>query len=148
MEGKILYNSLLKKISNYCVVRERSEKEVDQKLIDLAIPEDERQHIIGLLKKENLLNEERYTLTLVNSKFRNYHWGRIKIREHLEYQNIKKEIIERVIQGIPADEYLSAATMLIKKSKSPQSAYLSLINKGYEEEIVTEILHRIGWNEL
>lgn len=148
MDSKMEYSLLLKKISKFCVSRERSSHEVEEKLKSWSVEEEDINSLIHKLKEENLVNEKRYVAALVSDKFRSHHWGKKKIRQHLEYQNINKEIIDQALEEIPEQEYLTAAIKLINDTKNKESLYMKMTARGYEEELIIEILTKMGLIEI
>lgn len=148
MEKKPDYSACFKKISAYCVARERSIREVKEKLLSWTTDEDQIDQIIKVLSQENFINENRYAENFVIDKFKNHNWGKNKIREHLEYQNIKSEIIEKSLTLIPIEEYKNMAALLIRKSRNAKTVYLTLMSKGYEEDLVKELLYQAGITEI
>ncbi len=135
-----------KVLENYCAYQERCHKEVEQKLYDLNMIPEAKDHIILHLLQHNYLNEERYAKSFVRGKFSIKKWGRIKIINQLKFKGISDYNIKSGLKEI--DENLYQTTLqtiaekklpLIKEVNSyKKSSKLAsfLISKGFESELV------------
>ena len=136
------------KIESYCAYQERCDFEVRKKLNDWCLPYDQIDILISDLISNNFLNEERYACTYVSGKFKLKKWGRNKIKQHLKQKKISTYSINKGLQEIQEEEYLSTLQQLIdKKSKMAtfknewdRKAKLQrfLLSKGYESELINE----------
>jgi regulatory protein len=63
------YRGLLKKISSFCASKERTEKEVIEKLTSWECSGENLDCIVSVLKNEKFLDEERFARNYVSSKF-------------------------------------------------------------------------------
>jgi regulatory protein len=109
---------LLLRIRKYCALRERSNKEVNKKLLELGVLEDKALLIIEKLKEEGFLNEKRYVSAYARGKFRNKKWGKKKIEMGLKKQGIGEELLEKGLSEIENEDYLQVLDkLLIKKWK-------------------------------
>jgi len=107
---------LLLRIRKYCALRERSNKEVRKKLLELDVLEDKVQLIIEKLKDEGFLNENRYVSAYARGKFRNKKWGKKRIEMELKKQGIGEELLEKGLSEIENEDYLQVLDkLLIKK---------------------------------
>lgn len=140
-----------KKAANYCVYQERTQAEVRKRLQEWKVWGDEAEEIIAWLITENYLNEERFAKAFAGGKFRVKKWGRLKIKAELKARNMSKYVMEVAMKEIPNDDYYNTATQLIEKKldnlrtesnylKRKQKTFNYLISKGYESNIVLEIL--------
>ena len=143
--------SILKKAANYCVYQERTQDEVRKRLREWKIWGDDAEEIIAYLITENYLNEERFAKAFAGGKFRVKKWGRLRIKAELKARKMSKYILDVAMKEIPQDAYFETATQLIEKKlfdlrtennylKRKQKAFNYLISKGYESNIVLEIL--------
>jgi len=143
--------SIRKKIFQYCAYQERSTFQVLQKLKEYSLEIHEIEDIIAELKANRFLDDERYIKSFVRGKFRNCHWGKLKIEQELLMQNFDKESIQMALNEIEEDEYLETLeNIAIKKLKSfskdayrVQKTTKFLLQKGYEIELVQKIIKNI-----
>lgn len=137
-------------LENYCAYQERCHKEVEQKLYDLKMIPEAKEHIILHLMQHNFLNEERYAKSFVRGKFSIKKWGRIKIINELKFKNISTYNIKTALKEINEEEYLnnlsSVAEKKLKLIKEPNAfkkrnkLATFLISKGYESNLVFDLV--------
>lgn len=137
-------------LENYCAYQERCHKEVEQKLYDLKMIPEAKEHIILHLMQHNFLNEERYAKSFVRGKFSIKKWGRIKIINELKFKNISAYNIKTALKEINEEEYLnnlsSVAEKKLKLIKEPNAfkkrnkLATFLISKGYESNLVFDLV--------
>jgi regulatory protein len=142
-----------KALENYCAYQERCHKEVEQKLYDLKMIPEAKEHILLHLMQHNFLNEERYAKSFVRGKFTIKKWGKIKITNELKFKNISAYNIKTALKEINEDDYyttLKAIAIkkeaLLKESNSfKRRSKLStfLISKGYESTLVFEVVNTL-----
>ena len=135
-----------KVLEHYCAYQERCHKEVEQKLYDLNMISEAKEHIILHLLQHNFLNEERYAKAFTRGKFSIKKWGKIKIINQLKFKGISEYNIKSSLKEIDSNEYLTTLKAiaekklpLIKESNSyKKSSKLAafLISKGFESELV------------
>jgi regulatory protein len=138
----------LAKIQRYCAYQERSHKEVKNKLYDYGLYENQVDEIVSQLITDGFLNEERFAKAFAGGKFRIKKWGKLKIKNELEFLGLTKNCIQRGLKEIEAADYSKTLKTLIKK-KSTEIHEVNLykkrdkvarfaIGKGYEPEMVWE----------
>ena len=133
----------------YCAYRDRSQKEVEDKLIEMRMIPAAREEIIIKLMQEKFLNEERFARSFVRGKFRIKKWGRHKIKQELKLREISSPIIKLAMTEIKEQDYRSTLytlaekklALLTEKDKFKRKKKLSdhLLRKGYEASLVFEI---------
>ena len=138
------------KAGNYCAYQERTQQEVRDKLYNLGLYQDEVEDVLTQLITENFVNEERFAKTFASGKFHLKHWGRVKISFELKRRKISPYCIKKALQEITEDEYTTVLHQLIEqKAKGYKGNDYTiknkiarfLINKGYEGELVWNILN-------
>lgn len=138
----------LVKIQRYCAYQERSHKEVKNKLYDYGLYSSQVDEIVSQLITDGFLNEERFAKAYAGGKFRMKKWGKLKIKNELEFLGLTKNCIQRGLKEIEPADYFKTLKALIKK-KSAESKEENLfkkrdkvarfvIGKGYEPELVWE----------
>lgn len=146
---------ILMKISAFCAYQERTQQEVRDKLYDYGLDKDTIEEIIVKLIQENFLNEERFAIAYAGGKFRVKKWGRKKILEGLKQKNISEYCIRQAMKEIPDKEYRATLLDLIEKRASKETETNTykrkykiaqhVIGKGYEPELVWDILNDNDW---
>jgi len=140
----------LAKIQRYCAYQERSHKEVKTKLYDYGLYSSQVDEIVSQLITDGFLNEERFAKAYAGGKFRMKKWGKLKIKNELEFLGLTKNCIQRGLKEIEPTDYSKTLKALIKK-KSAESKEENLfkkrdkvarfvIGKGYEPEMVWEYI--------
>lgn len=136
------------KLMQFCAYRDRSQKEVEEKLKDMRMIPAAREQIIIKLMHENFLNEERFARSFVRGKFRIKKWGRVKIKQELKAKEISSPLIKIALTEIQEEDYLNTLNELAEKKallikeKDPYKRRNKLCNyliqKGYESNLVFE----------
>jgi regulatory protein len=144
----------LQKLRQYCGYQERSHYEVQQKLWDLGVRRAEHDEILSALIEEDYLNEERFAIQFAGGKFRIKDWGRKKIYYALKEKKVSEYNIKRAMKEIDQDSYLKTLRGLAEKKYAllKGEQYLVrkkktidyLLQKGYEHELVNNIINQIG----
>ena len=137
----------------FCAYRDRSQKEVEEKLKEMRMIPLACEEIILKLMQEDFLNEERFARSFVRGKFRIKKWGRNKIKQELKLREISQPLIKIAFTEINDAEYLKTLEELAEKKlrllKEPNSfkkkKKLSdhLIQKGYEPALVFECVNEL-----
>lgn len=138
------------KLMQYCAYRDRSQKEVEQKLREMRMIPEACEQITIQLMRENFLNEERFARSFVRGKFRIKKWGRIKIKQELKKREISAPLIKLGFTEIDDSEYFSTLEevadkklKLIKESnpyKRKQKLIYYLQQRGFEIPLILEVL--------
>ena len=102
-------------LENYCAYQERCHKEVEQKLYDLNMISEVKEHIILHLLQHNYLNEERFAMHFAASKMRQKKWGRRKIEIALKEKGLGEKLIKQSIGALNKVQYSSNLVALIEK---------------------------------
>lgn len=137
------------KLMQFCAYRDRSHKEVEEKLREMRMIPAAQEEIILKLMRENFLNEERFARSFVRGKFRIKKWGRIKIRQELKFREISTPLIKSALSEIEEKEYMNTLYELAEKKlhlikeKDPWKKKKKLMNyllgKGYESQLVFNV---------
>jgi regulatory protein len=110
-------NEALNRMATYCSEAEHCRADICEKLRHRELGEDEIERILSRLEAEGFINEERYTRSFVNDKFRFAKWGKVKIRQALFFKRIPSEMAEKGLEELNEEEYLSVLRELIDKKK-------------------------------
>lgn len=139
------------KLMQYCAYRDRSHKEVEEKLREMRMIPAACEQIIMQLMQENFLNEERFARSFVRGKFRIKKWGRVKITQELKYREISSPLIKIALTEIEEQEYFNTLTeiaekkYILLKEKDPYKKRGKLTNyllqRGFESSLIYEVLN-------
>jgi regulatory protein len=136
--------------AKFCAYQERAPFEVEEKLKSFGLNQKHIDQILRELSEDGYVNENRFANIYAKGKFRNNKWGKIKIRQHLLFKQIPKEVAEQGIMEIPDEEYEAMIKNLIKNKcnalEEPDlfiknnkiASYL--IQKGFEPDLVWKFL--------
>lgn len=153
MKKKYLsYDDALRKLQAYCAYQERCHKEVRQKLRDLGLWGDVVDEIISELITDNFLNELRYAQAFAGGKFRIKKWGKKRIIQALQLNQVSAYSIKKAIQNeIPDEEYEQTLRAVLEKKdhllresnpyKRRQKLAQYALDKGYESSLVWSIVN-------
>nr|WP_243729479.1 regulatory protein RecX [Salegentibacter sp. 24] len=141
------------KLMQFCAYRDRSQKEVEEKLIEMKMIPAAQEQIIIQLMQEDFLNEERFARSFVRGKFRIKKWGRVKIKQELKFREISIPIIKIALSEIDPQEYSSTLNELAVKKlrlikdpdKYKKKGKLAdfLLRKGYESNLVFDTANEL-----
>lgn len=144
----------LQKLRHYCGYQERCKSEVKSKLYELGISEKDHDEIIFTLIEENCLNEERFAIAYAGGKFRMKQWGRIKIKHALQQKQVNESYINEALSQVNEKEYIVALKQMAREKYAAlkNEQYLIrkkktidyLFQKGYEPELVSEIVNAVS----
>ena len=141
------------KLMNYCAYRDRSQKEVEDKLNEMRMIPEAKEKIIIQLMQEDFLNEERFARSFARGKFRIKKWGKVKIKSELRKKQISEPIIKLGLSEIIQIDYTASLFTLAEKKiektkesntyKKKQQVAEHLIRKGYETHLVFDCLNEL-----
>ncbi|GAB2789235.1 regulatory protein [Hymenobacter luteus] len=144
----------LQKIAAYCTYQERTFKEVEAKLREYGLDEDEAGEIMIRLSRENFLDEERYAKSFVRGHVRQKKWGRRRIQQELKQKGLSEYCIKAGMKEIDGDEYYQNLLDVLEKKdrqekeRNPrlrrQKIQLFLTAKGYESDLIKMALDDFG----
>ncbi len=138
------------KLMQYCAYRDRSQKEVEDKLREMRMIPEACEQITIKLMQENFLNEERFARSFARGKFRIKKWGRIKITQELKSREISMPLIKLALTEIEEKDYYETLvqiankkSLLIKekdlyKKRKKLGSYL--LQRGFESSLVFEVV--------
>lgn len=142
-----------KRIERYCIYQERCHKEVTQKLIEMKMIPEARDHIMVHLLKHDFLNEERYAKAFVRGKFRIKKWGKQRLQRALKQKDINNTIISIALNEIDEDDYVQTFNDLAEKkltsinetNRLKRRKKLSdfLLYRGWESHLVYDKLREL-----
>lgn len=120
-----IYNKCLKLIS----VRLRSEREINDYLNKNNVDDEQKSIIISDLKKNGLINDQRFTKAFIADKLNFSSNGPIKIKNLLIENNINEEMINEELGKIDRKIYLDKIKKIIDKKINSNHKYSNFILK-------------------
>ncbi len=140
------------KLMQFCAYRDRSQKEVEEKLREMRMIPEACEQITIQLMRENFLNEERFAHSFVRGKFRIKKWGRIKIKQELKQRDISAPLIKSAFTEIDESEYFTTLEAVAKKKlklikkvnpyKKKQKLIAYLQQRGFEIPIILDVIEQ------
>lgn len=143
-------------LQRFCNYQDRCLSEIDSKMLKLEVPENWKSDLLQDLVDRGFLNERRFAKSYAIGKLRNNYWGKQKIYAGLRHKNVSHSIIKESIQTIEEEEYLSILREImfnkierigdIKIAKNKKRLLNYVLQKGYESDIVWQIIKEIELN--
>ena len=99
---------IVQKLEYYCSYQERCHVEVQEKLRQFTLTENEKNQIIVHLIEHNFLNEERFARSFARGKHRIKLWGKNRIVNELKQRHISAPNIKCALTEISEEEYNDA----------------------------------------
>lgn len=141
----------LQKLMHFCAYRDRSHKEVEDKLDKMRMIPEAKEKIVVQLMQEGFLNEERFARNFVRGKFRIKKWGKIRIRQELKFREISEPLIKIGLTEIDEKEYRSTLYDIAEKKAEKvreENSFLRkkkiadyLLRRGYESQLVFDCVN-------
>ena len=129
------------KLMQFCAYRDRTHKEVEEKLRSMNMIPEAQQQIIMQLMQENFLNEERFAKSFARGKFRIKKWGKRRITNELKVRGISPRNIQTGLKEISEADYISTFHEISEK-KWESIKETSVIKK--KKKLVDYLQYR-GW---
>ncbi|MES2132595.1 MAG: regulatory protein RecX [Bacteroidota bacterium] len=145
------------KMQSWCAYQERAQQEARDKLYELGMWPEAVENIISKLIEDNFLNEERFAMQFARGKFNIKKWGRIKIKMELKQRRISDYCLKKAMQQIDETEYMATLKKLIESKRKliTEKNHIKLkyklmsyaLSKGYEKDLVFDVLNNLGSEE-
>lgn len=142
------YKKLKASAQRYTAYRERTPKEVRDKLTEWSAPNPIIERIIDELKADQFIDEERFARAFCHDKFLINKWGKNRLRLEMTKYELSAEAKNQGLEYIKDADYLEVLEHLTlskwEKIREPdmfkrkQKVARYLLQKGYESELVWE----------
>ena len=152
---ELLKNAKLK-AARFCAYRERTQREVREKLHGEGVWGQEAESIIAELITDGFINEERFAIAYAGGKFRLKKWGKLKIKQGLEAHGLTSYCVDKALATIEEEDYQSTLQQLMRQKwqslKEPDPFVRKhktaqfLMGKGFEPEIIWSLLKEANWD--
>lgn len=143
---------LFARILAWCDRRERSERQVLEKLSSWSIPEAEKNAALHRLKKIKAVDDERFAEAFSTDYLRFRKWGKQKIRQALYKAGVSGDIIDQVLRELDETDYEDALQSAIDNAmlrghslndhRSKMKLARHLAGKGFESDAIFKALDR------
>ncbi|MDP5171847.1 MAG: RecX family transcriptional regulator [Bacteroidia bacterium] len=131
--------TILKKLYAYCAYQDRCRKEIEEKMKEWELPEEEWESWMAHLEAERFWDEARFVKSFVRGKFFHKQWGPLKIRQELRQRDIPEQMISATLaREIPHEEFTQTLEKLIDKKwreyreTNRDKLIRFLLQKGYK----------------
>ena len=143
MTNKKIYSleEAKRRLENYCAYQERCHSELERKLYEMYLSQEEKEEIILHLLQHDFLNEERFSKSFARGKFNIKKWGKVRIIRELKFRKITNYNITQALKEINESEYLTTFDQLAKK-KYTQITETNIQKK--RKKLADYLLYR-GW---
>ncbi len=137
-------DEILSKMEHFCAYRERCPQEVRNKLKTLGATSAVARQVFEVLQTDKFFDETRFALAFAGGKFRNNHWGKVRIGLELRMRDIAPETIQHALDSIDVETYDALLVKLLQKKMGQyegadnptEKAAASLIRAGFESDLV------------
>ena len=144
-----LKNSALR----FTAYRERTPKEVIEKLEKWDTPQEIIDRILKELKADKFVDEERFARAFCHDKFLSNRWGKRRIQQELYKYDLPKPVQQQGLDYINQEAYESTLTHLAEQKwlktkekdlfKRKQKTVNFLMQKGYEPDLIWRVIGQL-----
>lgn len=123
----------LERAARYCAGAEHCTVEVAQLLERLGANDVQIDEVIGILQKQQYLDEQRYCRAFVHDKVAFQAWGRMKIIMGLRAKRLPESDIQQALDEIDETTYASNIRKAIqsKRGQDKQKVMRFMLQRGY-----------------
>ena len=141
------------KLAQFCAYRDRSQKEVEDKLREMRMIPQACEQIIIELMSEDFLNEERFARSFVRGKFRIKSWGKQRIVRELKFRDISAYNLKTALKEIDETEYIATIYRITENRnevisepniyKRKKKLIDFLMRKGFESNLIYKVVNEV-----
>jgi regulatory protein len=141
------------KAAAFCTFRDRSQKEVLDKLYGIGVSKDIAKKVISKLQEDGYLDEGRMALSYAGGKFRIKAWGKKKIEAHMKHLGLSEALISEGLSHIDDADYHEKLQALASKkwqslTKEEEQKRIAktvrfLASKGYELDMIWTVVNKL-----
>lgn len=123
----------LERAARYCAGAEHCAADVAQLLARLGANDVQIDEVIGILQKQQYLDEQRYCRAFVHDKVAFQAWGRMKIIMGLRAKHLPESEIQQALDEIDETVYASNIRKAIhsKRGQDKQKIIRFMLQRGY-----------------
>ena len=127
------YPHALEAAMKYLALRERSEKEICQRLRRSCYDEKTIARVLETLSSHSLVSDERFAEQWVHHRGKKY--GKNRIAQELKIKGVEGEEARKALQTLPEEEEyqraVEQARKLSRRIQEPQKIMQALVRRGY-----------------
>ena len=155
MRNILTLKELKTRLERYCAYQERCHQEVKKKLRQIGAFRDDSDAVISHLIQNDYLNETRFAMLYVRSKFSIKKWGKKRIINELKQKKITSYNIDKALAQISEENYRMTFYKLaekrwdhLKKNKEPllqrKKKWIKYLQyRGWENDLIFEKLNKL-----
>ena len=123
----------LERAARYCAGAEHCVVDVAQLLARLGANDGQIDEVIGILQKQQYLDEQRYCRAFVHDKVAFQAWGRMKIIMGLRAKHLPEQEIQQALDDMDETVYASNIRKAIqsKRGQDKQKIIRFMLQRGY-----------------
>ena len=123
----------LERAARYCAGAEHCAADVAQLLERLGAPGVQIDEVIGILKEQKYIDEQRYCRAFVHDKVAFQGWGRMKIVMGLRAKRLPEAAIQEALEDVDEKIYASnmRKAMHSKRGQDRQKVMRFMLQRGY-----------------
>ncbi len=126
--------------AKYMETRERSAGEIAAHLKSKAYADDVVEDVLTVLKRRNLVSDERFALLWSDARLRKY--GRGRIAAELSRKGVSRELVAEALASIDPDieqeQAVAQAAKLLRRAPDPRKVVESLLRRGYSYAVAKQ----------
>ena len=103
------------RLGKYCAYTDRTLDEVNKKLEELEVSEEDAKIVVERLTKQGFINEKRFAESFARGKFRIKKWGKRRIKMEMRKKGLSDELIEKGLKELPEEDYSTTLDELLQK---------------------------------
>ncbi len=136
--------------AKYCVRQERTPAEVKQWLQRrYHLDDHQADEIVHILEQMGFIDMGRYLDYAYYHLWERLKYGRLRISAYLQQRQVPEELIQHLLDAIPEDDYRAYAerqiVRLYEQGLSAQRVFQRMVQRGFEPELVEEIMRTFGF---
>lgn len=134
-------SDLLDRAQRYCATAEHCPADVRLLLSRHGATSRQSDEVIGLLRQQNYLNDERYCKAFVHDKVAFQAWGRIKILAALRAKQLPDSCIHAALQNIDDSVYAENIRKLLrsKRGQDKQKVMRFMLQRGFSYDDLRQL---------
>ncbi|MDR3119122.1 MAG: RecX family transcriptional regulator [Mediterranea sp.] len=140
----------IKRIAGYCAKSEQSRADAYEKMKKWGFGNKTIEGMLDALETSGFINDDRFSRSFVNDKFRLSKWGRLKIAQALDLRKIPEAVYQPYLNDIDEEEYTATLRCLLDmkkrsiqgKNKEEKEAKLVrfALSRGFEMQYIEQCL--------
>lgn len=136
-----------------CSRSEQCEADLRRKFFERSLPAADAETAVNWLYDHNFLNEKRFACAFARDKARFNHWGRVKIRLHLQARKISSDSIAEALNAIDEAEYVAGLESIARSQARNLDLTLyddrlklgrRLLSRGFESNLVSQTIKALA----